>query len=1439
MEGCVPMSIIHILDHQNSEIVGWITKVSYDSHQNSLDNEEKYEFTAPVTEEDVDKIQGRSRLLIPADEGDYREFIVYEKYDLTESGEVEVYSEASYYDLRKLKTIHPQVRDGQTVEAAGAFVLEGIKGWELGITEYSGINKWTIEKDLDAYDALKAIASLFDCEIRFRVVISGNQVIGRYVDFVKKVGQDSGKEIVEGKDLLGIKRRLLAKRVVTALICLGPKREDGSQLKVTVTDEAAFQNWNWHGQHLVEVYEPESTDTEMTEERLTQLGEAELKKRITAAVEYEAGGASLDHIFGYDHEVVRLGDSAKIKDEKFNPPMYLDSRVVFVERSIFDKSKKKYKLGEVIEYKKEDVFRVWKDLQALYATQVIKSPNPPKGRSNIIWIQTGGKVEIAHTWDPEIREWVQTGGSLYTWVMYADNQNGEGISSSPVGKSYVGFAYNKTEETPSTDSTEYEWMLLKGDQGVPGPPGEDGKPTYTWIKYADDSNGNGMSDNPTGKKYVGLSPNQSTEVESNDPIDYKWVLVKGDKGDKGDQGERGLQGLQGPQGDQGLPGVKGEAGESSYTHIAYATNSTGTSGFSISDPVNKTYIGIYVDQTSTDSNDPSKYKWTLIKGAKGDQGTPGPTGEDGLTPYLHIAYATNSTGTSGFSVSDSTGKTYIGTYTDYVQNDSVNPSDYNWTLIKGEKGDKGDPGERGLQGIQGPKGDQGIQGPTGPDGKTSYTHIAYATNSTGTTGFSTSDPTNKTYIGMYTDFTAADSTTPSKYKWTLIKGADGNQGIPGPTGSDGKTSYLHLAYANNSTGTSGFSTTVSTGKTYIGQYTDFTSADSTDPTKYKWTLIKGEKGDKGDPGDRGPTGPTGPTGPQGPTGPEGARGPQGPNVVDETTVFGGYYADMLGKNYYHYHTYSSTNAVWLRVAKLTSGRAFARFILKDTTSGRHQTVSFEVSIHYGNSPFISMTSSSSYSTPIFEKVRVVYGSTYDEAYVDVLLADADRVVHLHCYILDNIQDPGWVGVDWEYTPATPVAPTTNVYQRSCIPGTTSQDIADNAKASTDLWAYPGSTLINGGKIFTNSITANAIFVSYLSALSADLGNITAGNISGVSLTSTSGPYDISLANGELYMEFEKYAGKKYKTSYDADGIRMGWYTSTQTWNSSVLFNDGTGDLELFATGAVKVTTPAGLVTTGLATTGDINLNNNALVSSGSGSNTDHLWHDDGANAWHFVSDSSYKGTGNSKLVAGSLQLNSSAGISLYGGVTIDPTSGHARWKAGNGHYIYQDGSSTGNRRGNMYFYFDDIIGVEFYKKFEDYGHMAMILGQSTLQGLNGSTPALQARNRNNDAYIRIDASEFRTVSDERLKENMIDFEKNEILQEFLNITTKQYSLISDETHAMRIGLSAQEAPEELRSDFGDELGIDLYAMNTYLWKVLQEAVKEINLLKQGWHSHMN
>lgn len=159
----------------------------------------------------------------------------------------------------------------------------------------------------------------------------------------------------------------------------------------------------------------------------------------------------------------------------------------------------------------------------------------------------------------------------------------------------------------------------------------------------------------------------------------------------------------------------------------------------------------------------------------------------------------------------------------------------------GPKGDRGLQGERGLtgpQGLQGPKGDQGIPGVKGADGKTQYTHIAYADTVSGS-GFSQTD-TNKAFIGMYQDFNATDSRNPQDYRWSKWKGSDGRDGIPGKTGADGRTPYIHFAYANSANGRSDFSLVNTNNKfRYIGHYTDFEAADSRDPNKYSWIDMTG------------------------------------------------------------------------------------------------------------------------------------------------------------------------------------------------------------------------------------------------------------------------------------------------------------------------------------------------------------------------------------------------------------------------------------------------------------------------------------------------------------------------------------------------------------------------------------------------------------------------
>ena len=241
---------------------------------------------------------------------------------------------------------------------------------------------------------------------------------------------------------------------------------------------------------------------------------------------------------------------------------------------------------------------------------------------------------------------------------------------------------------------------------------------------------------------------------------------------------------------------------------------------------------IDININASNKNFIKKFSWSKTK--QGEEGIPGEEGK-GISK-IEVFYLTTSassgitTSTSGWSTTPTATTTtdkYIWSYQKTTYTDSSTSSSTPAVI-----------------GTHGATGAQGIQGPPGSNGISSYTHIAYANSSDGKTDFSISD-SNREYIGIYVDTNPTDSVNPDDYLWSKIKGADGADGLPGKTGSDGKTAYLHIAYANNETGTSGFSTTDSTNKLYIGQYTDFTLADSTDPSKYSWTKIKGETGATG------------------------------------------------------------------------------------------------------------------------------------------------------------------------------------------------------------------------------------------------------------------------------------------------------------------------------------------------------------------------------------------------------------------------------------------------------------------------------------------------------------------------------------------------------------------------------------------------------------------
>lgn len=259
------------------------------------------------------------------------------------------------------------------------------------------------------------------------------------------------------------------------------------------------------------------------------------------------------------------------------------------------------------------------------------------------------------------------GKSYYTWIRYADDVNGTGISDNPTGKGFIGFAYNKETPTESNDPKDYKWSDIMGKDGVPGEPGEDGKTLYTWIAYSDNADGNPMYQQPKDTTmYIGIATNKETDTESDDPKDYVWSKFKGD---------------------DGLPGVPGADGKTSYFHIKYSSVQNPTSASQMTETPSD-YIGTYVDYTQADSTDPKKYTWARFKGFNGEDGLPGINGEDGKTSYLHIKYSDN----GGLSFTANNGEepgAYIGQYVDFIQKDSDNPTDYTWSLIKGESGAAG------------------------------------------------------------------------------------------------------------------------------------------------------------------------------------------------------------------------------------------------------------------------------------------------------------------------------------------------------------------------------------------------------------------------------------------------------------------------------------------------------------------------------------------------------------------------------------------------------------------------------------------------------------------------------------------------------------------------------------------------------------------------------
>lgn len=804
--------------------------------------------------------------------------------------EIEIYAEDAGMDLLN-ETVGEYKADKAYPASYYVEKFSYDSGFEVGLNEVSNLNrKLSWEGETTASERILSVATQFDAEVSYSFEIDRLRIRHKYINLHKKRGTDSGRELRINREINNIIVKSSVEDLATALSVTGGYPEE-SETPITLKgykyddgdiylsgstlySRSAVAKWSRYLSekgsgtgHIVQSYTYDTT----SKSELCNRAVSKLKKIYDAAVSYEVELAYLP-------DGIRIGDTANIVDDAGE--LYLSARIMKLESSIcndeYTATLGEYKLkSSGISEKMESLASQFEKLakNRTFYTWVVFADTETGGG---ISLKSAGKTYMGIAYNQTTKQPVLTDPSIYTWVKVVGEQ---GIAGEPGKNGLTSFFHVRYADVPnptanqlrkdtgkyigtyvdyiledSTDPTKYTWRKFQGDDGedgadgTPGENGANGETSYLHIAYAISADGkSGFSTtNSVDKTYIGQYVDFAKE-DSTNPAKYRWTKFQGPKGDKGDPGTQGLQGIQGEKGDQGIQGEKGADGKTQYTHIAYANSSDGKVGFSVSDAA-RDYVGMYVDFTAADSTDPAKYSWSKIKGADGTQGIQGKPGTDGKTPYLHVAYANSADGKTGFSVSNSAGKTYIGVYTDYTKADSTEPTKYKWTKIQGPQG------TQGLQGIQGEKGEQGIPGKDGKNGSTTYFHIKYAAVSNPTASQMTEVP--NTYIGTYVDFTAADSADPAKYTWSRfqgIQGEKGTQGIPGTNGVNGRTSYLHIKYSNDGgktfTGNSGEDS-----GTYIGTCVDYTQNDPTNVSAYSWAKIKGETGAKGDKGDTGASG---------------------------------------------------------------------------------------------------------------------------------------------------------------------------------------------------------------------------------------------------------------------------------------------------------------------------------------------------------------------------------------------------------------------------------------------------------------------------------------------------------------------------------------------------------------------------------------------------------
>lgn len=465
-------------------------------------------------------------------------------------------------------------------------------GFEVGVNEVSNLTrKLSWDGEATATERLLSVATQFDnAEISFSFDVDRMSVVHKYINIFKRRGVDSGVQLQIGREIKKIRIKDTIEDLATAYVCTGGI-PDGKDDPITLAgykyddgdfyvegthlnSRKALQKWSRYqiktemGDNVGHIVKTFSYDT-TSQSELCNRAVSSLKKICDVNTTYEIE-------LSYLPRGTKIGDTVYIIDH--TGELYLSSRLLKIETSVCDNTK----TAELGEYsvKSSEVSEKLRELADAFAK-------------------------------------VAQNRKFYTWIAYADDDIGTGASLDSYGKEYLGIASNRVTRDPDlTDPTVYTWIKIRGEQGMPGTSGKDGKTSYFHVKYSDVEKPASYSDmTETPAKYIGTYVDYELE-DSKDPSKYTWSK------------------FQGEDGTDGIPGKNGENGETSYVHFAYATSEDGKTSFSTTDPTDKTYIGQYVDFKKVDSEQPEKYRWSKFQGPKG------PAGSDGEQGYGIVASVT-------------------------------------------------------------------------------------------------------------------------------------------------------------------------------------------------------------------------------------------------------------------------------------------------------------------------------------------------------------------------------------------------------------------------------------------------------------------------------------------------------------------------------------------------------------------------------------------------------------------------------------------------------------------------------------------------------------------------------------------------------------------------------------------------------------------------------